>query len=50
MKCCNSIGNAETQHLMHQGSRGIIVVVHVRAVKNICNSSGGGAQEKGKTG
>jgi hypothetical protein len=49
MKCCNSIGNAETQHLMHQGSRVIIIVVHVRGVKNICNSSGG-AQEKGKTG
>jgi hypothetical protein len=29
-----------------QGSRVIIVVVQVRALKNICSSSGGGAQEK----
>jgi hypothetical protein len=34
-----------------QGSRLIIVVVHVRAVKKyICSSSTGGAQENGKTG
>ncbi len=40
MKCWNSAFNA-------QGSRLIIVVVHVGAVKVYCSSSGG-AQEKGK--
>jgi hypothetical protein len=42
MKCWNSAFHA-------QGSRVIIVVVQVGAVK-ICNSSSGGAQGKGKTG
>jgi hypothetical protein len=42
MKCWNSTFNA-------QGWRIIIAVVRVRAVKNICSSSGG-AQEKGKIG
>jgi hypothetical protein len=41
-KCSKSAFNA-------QGSRLIIVVVHVRAVKKYVTSSGG-AQEKGKTG
>jgi hypothetical protein len=36
---------------MLKGSRLIIVVVHVGAVKILCSSnSGGGAQGKGKTG
>jgi hypothetical protein len=42
MKCWYSAFNA-------QGSRLIIVVVQLGAVKNICSSSGG-AQEKEKTG
>jgi len=41
VKCWNSAFNA-------QGSRLIIVVLHVRAVKNICSSSGG-AEERWKT-
>ncbi len=42
VKCSNSAFNV-------QGSRIIIVDVHVGVVKNIW-SSGGGAEEKGKTG
>jgi hypothetical protein len=42
MKCWNSAFNA-------QGSRVIIVVVQVGAVKIYVHSSSGDAQEKGKT-
>ncbi len=46
-----SVRNAETQAFNAQGSRVIIVVVHVRAVKiYTAGCSNGGAQEKGKTG
>jgi hypothetical protein len=46
---CNSLRNPETQHLMQQGSR-VIIVVEVGVVKNICSSSGGAHLYVGKTG
>jgi hypothetical protein len=48
MKCCNSVWNAETQHLMHLGFETNYSSCTVRSSENICSNSGG-VQEKGKT-
>jgi hypothetical protein len=52
MKCCNSVWNAETQHLNAQGSRLIInsCTDQSKAVKIYVAAVEVGAQEKGKTG